>query len=45
MGQAYFLRALSYFMMVRVWGDVPVVTEAYEDPLNAPQFLEHQKLK
>lgn len=38
LGQAYFLRALSYFMMVRVWGDLPIVTEAYEDPLNAPQL-------
>jgi len=38
LGQAYFLRALSYFMMVRVWGDVPIVTESYEDPLNAPQL-------
>lgn len=38
LGQAYFLRALSYFMMVRVWGDVPVVTQAYEDPINAPQL-------
>lgn len=38
LGQAYFLRALSYFMMVRVWGDVPVVTEAYEDPITAPQL-------
>jgi hypothetical protein len=38
LGQAYFLRALSYFMMVRVWGDVPVVTAAYEDPLTAPQL-------
>ncbi|MBE9583585.1 RagB/SusD family nutrient uptake outer membrane protein [Mucilaginibacter sp. JRF] len=38
MGQAYFLRALSYFMMVRVWGDVPVVTAAYDDPINAPQL-------
>lgn len=42
-GQAYFLRALSYFMMVRVWGDVPVVTEAYEDPLNAPQLARTPK--
>jgi len=43
LGQAYFLRALSYFMMVRVWGDVPVVTEAYEDPLNAPQLPRRPK--
>jgi hypothetical protein len=38
MGQAYFLRALSYFAMVRVWGDVPIVTEAYDDPITAPQL-------
>lgn len=38
MGQALFLRAWTYFMMVRVWGDVPIVTEAYDDPLNAPQL-------
>lgn len=38
MGQALFLRAWTYFMMVRVWGDVPIVTEAYDDPLSAPQL-------
>ncbi|SDD71406.1 SusD family protein [Mucilaginibacter pineti] len=38
LGQALFLRALSYFMMVRVWGDVPIVTEAYDDVINAPQL-------
>lgn len=38
LGQALFLRAFSYFMMVRVWGDVPIVTEAYDDPLTAPQL-------
>ncbi|MCC8407950.1 RagB/SusD family nutrient uptake outer membrane protein [Mucilaginibacter sp. UR6-1] len=43
LGQAYFLRALSYFMMVRVWGDVPVVTEAYDDPINAPQLARSPK--
>ena len=37
-GQALFLRAWTYFMMVRVWGDVPLVTEAYDDPLSAPQL-------
>jgi hypothetical protein len=37
-GQALFIRALSYFMMVRVWGDVPLVTEAYDDPISAPQL-------
>lgn len=38
LGQALFIRALSYFMMVRVWGDLPIVTEAYDDPLTAPQL-------
>lgn len=38
MGQAYFLRALAYFTLVRVWGDAPIVTEAYDDPLTAPQL-------
>ncbi|MFC3198612.1 RagB/SusD family nutrient uptake outer membrane protein [Parapedobacter deserti] len=37
-GQALFIRALSYFLMVRVWGDVPLVTEAYDDPISAPQL-------
>lgn len=29
-GQAKALRALSYFYCVRVWGDVPLITEPYE---------------
>ncbi|MBZ4192140.1 RagB/SusD family nutrient uptake outer membrane protein [Niabella beijingensis] len=29
MGQARALRALAYFYLVRVWGDVPLVTEPY----------------
>lgn len=28
LGEAYFLRALSYFYITKVWGDVPLVTEA-----------------
>lgn len=27
MAQAYFLRAYTYFMMARIWGDVPLVLE------------------
>jgi hypothetical protein len=27
LGQAYFLRALNYFMLVRIWGRLPLVTE------------------
>ncbi|MGN7783619.1 RagB/SusD family nutrient uptake outer membrane protein [Niabella sp. 22666] len=38
MGQALFIRALSYFQLVKVWGDVPIVTEAYDDVLSAPQL-------
>ncbi|MCH5716765.1 RagB/SusD family nutrient uptake outer membrane protein [Niabella hibiscisoli] len=38
MGQALFIRALSYFQLVKVWGDVPLVTEAYDDVLSAPQL-------
>ena len=30
LGQARALRALSYFYAVRVWGDVPLITEPYE---------------
>ncbi|WP_207388439.1 RagB/SusD family nutrient uptake outer membrane protein [Gramella sp. KN1008] len=29
-GQARALRALSYFYAVRIWGDVPLITEPYE---------------
>jgi hypothetical protein len=32
--EASFMRAMSYFMMVRLWGDVPYYTDAYhESPL------------
>lgn len=27
LGEAYFLRALTYFNMVRIWGGVPLITE------------------
>lgn len=30
MGEALFIRAYAYFYMVRIWGDVPLVTEAIE---------------
>ena len=38
LGEALFIRALTYFQMVKIWGDVPLVTEAYDDPLTAPQL-------
>lgn len=30
LGQAYALRALCYFYMVRIWGEVPLITEPLE---------------
>jgi hypothetical protein len=38
LGEALFIRALMYFQMVKIWGDVPLVTEAYDDPIAAPQL-------
>ena len=34
-GEMLFLRALTYFNMVRLWGDVPLVMHYYEDPFKA----------
>lgn len=31
LGEAYFLRALTYFNMVRMWGDIPLVTQEVTD--------------
>jgi hypothetical protein len=41
-GQALFIRALCYFMMTRVWGDVPLVTTV-DDPLTAKQLARNPK--
>ncbi len=38
MGQALFIRAFTYFELTKVYGDVPLVTESYEDALHAPQL-------
>ncbi len=37
-GQALFVRAFTYFYMTRIWGDVPLVTEYYDNPLTAPEL-------
>ncbi|TDQ06635.1 SusD-like starch-binding protein associating with outer membrane [Pedobacter metabolipauper] len=42
-GQALFIRALSYFMMTRVWGDVPLVTTIDEDPITAKHLARSPK--
>lgn len=38
MGQALFIRAFTYFELTKVYGDVPLVTESYDDVLHAPQL-------
>ncbi|NII25215.1 RagB/SusD family nutrient uptake outer membrane protein [Pseudoflavitalea sp. X16] len=35
-GEAYFLRAFTYFYMARIWGDVPLVLETVDDVTQAP---------
>lgn len=35
MGQARFLRAFNYFMLVRMWGALPLETDETPDPLTA----------
>ena len=37
LAQAYAMRAYCYFYLVRVWGDVPVWLEPYEDLTENPQ--------
>jgi starch-binding outer membrane protein, SusD/RagB family len=37
MGEAYFLRALAYFYVTRIWGAVPIETVSYDNPLLAEQ--------
>ncbi len=34
-GEAKFIRALSYFNLVRLWGDVPLVVDEIKDPFTA----------
>lgn len=34
-GEAYFIRAFTYFYMVRIWGDVPLVLQYDPDPVSA----------
>ncbi|MDR0266453.1 MAG: RagB/SusD family nutrient uptake outer membrane protein [Sphingobacterium sp.] len=43
LGEAYFLRAFTYFMMLRVWGEVPLIMEEYDDPISAPELARSTK--
>jgi hypothetical protein len=38
LGQVYFLRALNYHNLVKLWGDVPLVTEPAASPAEAAQI-------
>lgn len=38
MGQALFIRAFTYFELTKVYGDVPLVIESYDDVISAPQL-------
>jgi starch-binding outer membrane protein, SusD/RagB family len=38
LGEAYFLRAFTYFYMSRVWGDVPLLTETAVDAAKEPNI-------
>ena len=38
-GEMLFIRALTYFNLVRIWGDVPLVVNAVEDPFDAFNFV------
>jgi len=33
LGEAYFVRAFTYFYISRIWGDVPLSLETYPDPV------------
>lgn len=42
-GQALFIRAYTYFMLTRVWGDVPIEINYYDNPIVAPQLARSPK--
>lgn len=38
-GEMLFIRALTYFNLVRIWGDVPLVIKEVENPFDAFDFV------
>lgn len=36
LGEAHFIRGFTYFYMTRIWGDLSIITEYIEDPVNFP---------
>ncbi|MFI1773495.1 RagB/SusD family nutrient uptake outer membrane protein [Thalassobellus citreus] len=43
MGEAYFIRAFSYFYMTRVWGDVPIVSDSNPDEADLKDYARNDK--
>ena len=38
LGEAYFMRAFTYFYISRIWGDVPLSLQTYVDPTESPRL-------
>lgn len=45
MAEAKFIRALDYFYLVRLWGDVPFITHTLTNPDDANSYLRESKDK
>ena len=55
LGQAYFIRGLTYFLLVRIWGDVPLINRAVDateqaidedgNPVEVPRSPEKEVLE
>lgn len=45
MGEAYFIKAFSYFYMTRVWGDVPIVDASNPDVIDIKNYKREDKEK
>lgn len=45
LAQAYTMRALMYFYAIRVWGNVPIITEPMEDILNQEKYYSRSDIQ
>lgn len=45
MGEAYFIRAFSYFYMARVWGNVPIVDSSNPDVIDTKNYKREDAAK
>ena len=43
LGEAHFIRGFTYLYMTRIWGDVPLITDAIEDPVYQPYLPRAEK--